>query len=108
MPIRSKKLLNSARHMVVDATDGTDDIFRTRAHTPDHSRPAPAFTREGDFHDQRAEGTRSPATSPAISASIVGPARIDRLWQPTSAWARMSILNLANMAWFSSGRTITE
>jgi hypothetical protein len=33
MPIRSKKVLNSARHMVVDATDGTDDIFRTRAQT---------------------------------------------------------------------------
>jgi Carbohydrate phosphorylase len=108
MPVRSKKVLNSARHIVVGATDDTEDIFRTRAQNPDRSRPAPAFTREGDFQNQRAEGTPSPAASPAISASIVGPARIDRLWQSTPAWARMSILNLANMARFSSGRTITE
>jgi starch phosphorylase len=34
--------------------------------------------------------------------------RIDRLWQSASAWARMSILNVANMGWFSSDRTIRE
>jgi glycogen phosphorylase len=34
--------------------------------------------------------------------------RIDRLWESTSAWTRMSILNVANMAWFSSDRTIGE
>ncbi len=34
--------------------------------------------------------------------------RIERLWQSASAWARMSILNVANMAWFSSDRTIGE
>ena len=34
--------------------------------------------------------------------------RIDRLWQSASAWTRMSILNVANMAWFSSDRTICE
>jgi glycogen phosphorylase len=34
--------------------------------------------------------------------------RIDRLWQSASAWARMSVLNVANMAWFSSDRTISE
>ena len=34
--------------------------------------------------------------------------RIDRLWQSASAWARMSILNVANMGWFSSDRTIGE
>ena len=34
--------------------------------------------------------------------------RIDRLWQSASAWTRMSILNVANMAWFSSDRAISE
>ena len=34
--------------------------------------------------------------------------RIDRLWQSASAWATMSILNVANMGWFSSDRTISE
>ena len=34
--------------------------------------------------------------------------RIDRAWQSASAWTRMSLLNVANMAWFSSDRTISE
>ena len=34
--------------------------------------------------------------------------RIDQLWRSTSAWARMSIFNIANMAWFSSDRAIRE
>jgi glycogen phosphorylase len=34
--------------------------------------------------------------------------QIDRLWESGSAWAKMSILNVANMAWFSSDRTISE
>jgi len=34
--------------------------------------------------------------------------RIDQLWQSTAAWACMSILNVANMGWFSSDRTISE
>ena len=34
--------------------------------------------------------------------------RIDRLCQSASAWVRMSMLNIANMAWFSSDRTISE
>jgi len=34
--------------------------------------------------------------------------RIDGLWQSASAWVRMSMLNIANMAWFSSDRTISE
>jgi starch phosphorylase len=34
--------------------------------------------------------------------------RIDRLWQSTAAWTCMSILNVANMGWFSSDRTISE
>jgi starch phosphorylase len=34
--------------------------------------------------------------------------QIDRLWQSPSDWMRMSILNIANMAWFSSDRTISE
>jgi starch phosphorylase len=34
--------------------------------------------------------------------------RIDRLWQSASTWARMSILNVANVGWFSSDRTISE
>jgi len=33
---------------------------------------------------------------------------IDQLWQSTAAWACMSILNVANMGWFSSDRTISE
>ena len=33
---------------------------------------------------------------------------IDQLWQSSSDWARKSILNVANMAWFSSDRTISE
>jgi starch phosphorylase len=34
--------------------------------------------------------------------------RIDRLWMSTSDWTRVSMLNTANMAWFSSDRTISE
>ena len=34
--------------------------------------------------------------------------QIDRLWQSPSDWMRMSILNIANMAWFSSDRAISE
>ncbi len=34
--------------------------------------------------------------------------RIDRLWQSASAWACMSIFNVANMGWFSSDRTVSE
>jgi starch phosphorylase len=34
--------------------------------------------------------------------------QIDRLWQSPSDWMRMSIRNIANMAWFSSDRTISE
>jgi starch phosphorylase len=34
--------------------------------------------------------------------------QIDNLWQSPSDWMRMSIFNIANMAWFSSDRTISE
>ena len=34
--------------------------------------------------------------------------QIDRLWQSASAWEYKRILNVANMAWFSSDRTIRE
>jgi glycogen phosphorylase len=34
--------------------------------------------------------------------------RIDQLWMSGSDWTRMSIRNIANMAWFSSDRTISE
>jgi glycogen phosphorylase len=34
--------------------------------------------------------------------------RIDRLWQSASVWARISLLNVANMGWFSSDRAISE
>jgi glycogen phosphorylase len=34
--------------------------------------------------------------------------QIDRLWQSASAWECKRILNVANMAWFSSDRTIRE
>jgi glycogen phosphorylase len=34
--------------------------------------------------------------------------QIDNLWQSPSDWIRMSIFNIANMAWFSSDRTISE
>jgi starch phosphorylase len=34
--------------------------------------------------------------------------QIDRLWQAPADWARKSMLNIANMAWFSSDRTISE
>ena len=34
--------------------------------------------------------------------------RIDRLWQSASSWACKSMLNIANMAWFSSDRAISE
>jgi starch phosphorylase len=33
---------------------------------------------------------------------------IDQLWQSPAAWNRKSMLNIANMAWFSSDRTIGE
>jgi len=33
---------------------------------------------------------------------------IDRLWHSPSDWWRMSVLNTANMAWFSSDRAIRE
>jgi starch phosphorylase len=33
---------------------------------------------------------------------------IDRLWQSPHDWTRMSIRNIANMAWFSSDRAIRE
>ena len=33
---------------------------------------------------------------------------VDRLWQDPAAWWHASILNTANMAWFSSDRTIRE
>ncbi|MGI4953545.1 MAG: glycogen/starch/alpha-glucan phosphorylase [Janthinobacterium lividum] len=33
---------------------------------------------------------------------------VDRLWQDKAAWWRTSVLNTANMAWFSSDRTIRE
>src|SRR5262249_3557323 len=33
---------------------------------------------------------------------------IDRLWQSSADWTRTSILNIANMAWFSSDRAIAE
>jgi glycogen phosphorylase len=34
--------------------------------------------------------------------------RIDQLWMSGSDWTGMSIRNIANMAWFSSDRTISE
>jgi starch phosphorylase len=34
--------------------------------------------------------------------------RVDQLWRSTSAWTRMSVLNLANMSWFSADRAIRE
>jgi len=33
---------------------------------------------------------------------------VDRLWQSGAHWWRMSILNTARMAWFSSDRTVRE
>jgi starch phosphorylase len=34
--------------------------------------------------------------------------RVDQLWRKKADWWRASILNIANMAWFSSDRTISE
>lgn len=34
--------------------------------------------------------------------------RVDKLWQDRSSWISKTILNTANMAWFSSDRTIRE
>ena len=34
--------------------------------------------------------------------------RIDRLRHPVSAWACMSVINVANMGWFSSDRAVSE
>jgi starch phosphorylase len=34
--------------------------------------------------------------------------RVDALWQTPAEWARVSILNIAGMPWFSSDRTIRE
>jgi starch phosphorylase len=34
--------------------------------------------------------------------------RIDKLWMSSFDWNRMSILNIAHMAWFSSDRAIGE
>ena len=34
--------------------------------------------------------------------------RVDALWESPAEWARVSILNIAGMAWFSSDRTIRE
>jgi starch phosphorylase len=34
--------------------------------------------------------------------------RVDALWQSPAEWARVSILNIAGMPWFSSDRTIRE
>jgi starch phosphorylase len=34
--------------------------------------------------------------------------RVDHRWQSAADWASMSILNVANMGWFSSDRTIKE
>ncbi len=34
--------------------------------------------------------------------------RVDARWNDRSAWWKSSIINTANMAWFSSDRTITE
>ena len=34
--------------------------------------------------------------------------RIDKLWMSSFDWTRTSILNIAQMAWFSSDRTIGE
>ena len=34
--------------------------------------------------------------------------RIDKLWRSPSDWTRMCIMNIAQMAWFSSDRTIGE
>jgi len=33
---------------------------------------------------------------------------IDKLWLSKADWTRTSILNIANMAWFSSDRAISE
>jgi starch phosphorylase len=34
--------------------------------------------------------------------------RVDKLWMSSFDWTRMSILNIAHMAWFSSDRAIGE
>jgi starch phosphorylase len=34
--------------------------------------------------------------------------RVDKLWHSASDWTRVSMLNIANMAWFSSDRAISE
>ena len=34
--------------------------------------------------------------------------RIDQLWRSPSDWTRMCMMNIANMAWFSSDRAISE
>ncbi|MBV9983140.1 glycogen/starch/alpha-glucan phosphorylase, partial [Bradyrhizobium sp.] len=34
--------------------------------------------------------------------------QVDELWPSQAGWTRMSILNMANMAWFSSDRSISE
>jgi glycogen phosphorylase len=34
--------------------------------------------------------------------------RIDQLWLSPSDWTRMCMMNIANMAWFSSDRAISE
>jgi starch phosphorylase len=34
--------------------------------------------------------------------------RVSRTWQDPEHWARMSILNVARMGWFSSDRAVAE
>ncbi len=34
--------------------------------------------------------------------------RIDKLWMSSSDWARMCMMNIGRMAWFSSDRAIGE
>jgi starch phosphorylase len=34
--------------------------------------------------------------------------RVDELWNEPARWTRAAIINIANMAWFSSDRTIAE
>ena len=34
--------------------------------------------------------------------------RVDDLWRTPDRWTRAAMINIANMAWFSSDRTISE
>ena len=102
--------VEAARAQGIDARRASRPRRAARGAGRDRAPASSPPTTRGATADS---STRSPTTTTSCCAPISTPTgqtqmRVDEVWRDRSRWMRSSILNTANVGWFSSDRTIAE